>query len=71
MNNWISVKDRLPEASKKVLVSVYHKTHNKSMVDVDYMCAGVWTYLDSGVYGYPNDVVVTHWMPLPNPAEID
>lgn len=62
-SKWISVKDRLPEGSKKVLGTkkgasaafvFYGKWHNGNWYDLEWSC-----------YRYG----VTHWMPLPEPPK--
>lgn len=55
-NEWISVKDRLPEPKAMVLV---HCTNGR-MLTVGYFDKDL-EYLKSGR--------VTHWMPLPEPPE--
>ena len=53
---WISIKDRLPEKSCKVLVST-----NQSGV------GDMWFSKEFGWHLLKNDAKVTHWMPLPEP----
>ncbi len=70
---WISVKERLPEDNKEVLVKhiselnpEYSKIHNR---DVGYVNQGKWyipIFDDSLLYF---GVTVTHWMPLPPEPE--
>ena len=56
---WISVKDKLPE--KDVRVLVYLKTDRSyTKIDTDRLD-------DRGFVRWFNDV--THWMPLPEPPE--
>jgi len=69
-NGWISVKDRLPEESKKVLV--YCK--NGYMMSVFFSHKWkAFNHFDS--QGDPTEgenhcfLDVTHWMPLPEPPE--
>lgn len=56
---WISVKDELPEEGRRVLVSL---TLNRSYTDIDTdrVIDGNWRR-----WG----IDVTHWMPLPEPPE--
>lgn len=59
MNNWISVKDRLPELHKKVLVMTENQIlFNRLIIngeDVKGKHCIMWGGGDK----------VTHWMPLP------
>lgn len=79
---WISVEERLPEDKCECLV--YVKTHNKFSGYMtiswfyprydgsapDLKGRKVWTGYDSewGVFELRN---VTHWMPLPEPPEVE
>ena len=54
---WISVKDRLPEEDTWVLV--YAKQGFYMNLKVDYIYHGEWF----------NSLLVTHWMPLPEPPK--
>jgi uncharacterized protein DUF551 len=57
-HQWISVKDRLPEKEKKVLVyAKYFETTQDSLTKY-----GDW--LDSDPQAN-----ITHWMPLPEPPK--
>jgi hypothetical protein len=53
MNEWISVKDRLPEKGKDVLCVDHRGAFIGCFSD------GIWYDVDSC------NVPVTHWMPLP------
>lgn len=60
LNNWISVKDRLPEEGSGLLI-VYHaylKEIGTSYYDDNMWCSSPWPMMSEGV---------THWMPLPKP----
>ena len=59
---WISVDDKLPETEEEVLVLTVSKTGN---VNVDK------GYLLNGRFVHRGSAVVTHWMPLPEPPEVD
>ena len=63
---WISVGDRLPEASTgKVLV--VKKYRGKRYVDIGEIIEGK-AYCDSDEYAiHPREHKLTHWMPLPEP----
>lgn len=57
-NEWISVKDRLPEEDVPVLV-----WELQGFAYVDVYKDGVWEV------GTPNLAKFTHWMPLPKPPK--
>ena len=59
-DQWISVKDKLPETEEEVLVLTVSKTGN---VNVDK------GYLLNGRFVHRGSAVVTHWMPLPEPPD--
>ena len=59
---WISVKDRLPEDCKKILVVNGHGYI--SISSLWRKDGSKWTWVDStGHFNHVNDI--THWMPLP------
>lgn len=64
-NEWISVKDRLPEINEPVLV------HCRGYISIAWRVSGDnggW-YWNSQM-SYPEEMVDTdYWMPLPNPPE--
>lgn len=66
-DEWISVKDRLPEINQRVLVWYLHKTTN-----VGY-AVGDTLRLNNGsgvkFWEYHADDRITHWMPLPKPPQ--
>ena len=55
---WISVQERMPEAQTLVIVT------DGQGVDVGGHFRGKWTSP-----GVVDDVIVTHWMPLPEPPK--
>lgn len=63
MNDWISVKDRLPEIEAYVLV--HYENEKIKPIDIGYysLAAKMWNV------GYIKTGIVTHWMPLPAPPE--
>lgn len=56
---WISVKDRLPEEKVKVLVVLGSNIRGKRIC-IDQRISGNWRGLGC---------LVTHWMPLPEPPK--
>jgi hypothetical protein len=54
INDWISVKDRLPEADGRYLVI---EKHYSNWMGVSSMRQGTF------------DIPITHWMPLPEPPK--
>lgn len=58
---WISVKDRLPEEKVKVLVVLGSNIRGKRIC-IDQRIPGKWRGLGC---------LVTHWMPMPEPPERD
>lgn len=66
-NEWISVKDRLPEVGKPVLV--YRGRCLGELMNVYVLLdEGRWED-DYGYYGSAEDEGITHWMPLPQPPK--
>ena len=72
LNEWISVKDKLPEKDGNYIVTacdegcsagegIWHST----VVVVAECYKGSWTWYDE----YSLEGIVTHWMPLPNPPK--
>lgn len=67
--HWITVEERLPEDRGDVLVAAYW--HERWGVYMGW-CAperAAWS-VHIGI-GDRNDVAVTHWMPLPEPPEVE
>lgn len=64
-NNWISVKNRLPEDDNFVLV---YNSEDKEIIIANYRGNNAW---DSYVYGWLPDNAVTHWQPLPKSPEVE
>lgn len=60
MSEWISIKDRLPESDKKVLIT----DGRNMMVSWYYRWNGMIRWVDTL---YVRDI--THWMPLPESPE--
>ncbi len=63
-NEWISVKDRLPEDSREVLI------YDKRSGDVLYAWYSMETWNEND-FCYEGDDLddISHWMPLPEPPE--
>lgn len=62
---WVSVDERLPENNDDVLVRYVHSNGKRYYTVGNYLSA-----LDTWFTDIENDVVIiTHWMPLPEPPE--
>lgn len=59
---WVSVKERMPEPDKEVLVCTQSKNGSRN-VDKGYVLGGRWVHRGTAE--------VTHWMPLPQPPKED
>ena len=66
-NGWISVKERIPEATDVYLVNAVHR-YNKND---GYRSPQIRLYFkdDNEWQGLPDLYEVTHWMPLPEPPK--
>ena len=64
-NNWISVKDRLPEDDNFVLV---YNSKDKEIIIANYRGNNAW---DSYIYGWLPDDTITYWQPLPELPEVE
>ena len=64
VQEWISVKDRLPEEKVDCIVHYRHAYCD----DDDYWAIGICFY-DGEKFQINPAYKVTHWMPMPNPAE--
>lgn len=60
VQEWISVKDRMPEEDNRVLVWLGVKLYDYTRIDTDRLHNGRWIRWGKDV---------THWMPLPNPPK--
>ncbi len=71
---WISVKDRLPEKFKTVLIYCKNKTIRGGTVCHIGSCDNGFWFLarQAGTESFPDlEWEVTHWMPLPQPPKGD
>jgi hypothetical protein len=64
MNEWISVKDRLPHPCMNVIVAIYD-----DFGDTPWKYTTVGWMANDTIWIVDNDVCygVTHWIPLPAP----
>lgn len=68
VGGWVSVKDRMPEPNKDVLLAVYcEETDSYYQVIAWQTTSGDWDSNDEVFCQYDDEV--THWMPLPEPPE--
>ncbi len=83
MDNWISVKDRLPNTGDEVIIAVKLKPDSDSSrwITKAFSCQGLlntadiespelsyWEWCtEDGYIAVADDYEVTHWMPLPDP----
>lgn len=78
MAEWISVKDKLPELGKEVLVYAIGKSEyflGDSIITISYQYEFKWfswskdevIMWHSPLDYFNTNYEVTHWMPLPNP----
>lgn len=62
MNKWISIKDRLPERYKRVLVLTKFNMH----FEAHHHGEEIPEWEDNNCVPLDD---ITHWMPLPNPPK--
>ena len=67
MMEWISVEERLPQATGKYLCAVKDKRGSL------WTSASVWSLEMKSWFGDYGEIknIVTHWMPLPDPPKED
>ena len=77
MPQWISVEERLPERNGEYIVTACDEGEPYDEIiwnDTVVVCAeyykGCWTWEENSTE-YSLDGIVTHWMPLPEPPEIE
>ena len=75
VQEWISVKDRLPEEDDNYIVTACDEGCSagegiwySTVVVVAEYYKGSWTWYDGGSE-YSLEGIVTHWMPMPNPPK--
>lgn len=66
VNQWISVKDRLPEKEQRVLV-FYKVIGEKNRIHNDVIATN-WRKSNGDFIPF-EDYEITHWMPLPEPPK--
>ena len=71
VQEWISVKDRLPDQSGEVLVIVSGNPQKNITLNCAYELAEYDPYDGWIMEMWPEweDAVVTHWMPMPQPPK--
>ena len=72
VQEWISVKDRLPEKNETVLVYCANKTIQGGATRHIGSCDNGFWFLKTqpGIASFPHlEWEVTHWMPLPQPPK--
>lgn len=67
---WISVNDRLPEPDVKVLTFARFKGDGSWFMDISSW-TGVTNHGIPEFWGYGPEMVVTHWMPMPDIPDED
>lgn len=71
MTEWISVKDRLPEVFDEVIV-YFNGSISIAWRETEKRKRGIVGWHWDSQMSYPESLVnVTHWMPLPNPPEVN
>ena len=67
MNEWISVKERLPDKKQECLVT-FHPCYWDSVRE-DQTYVGLDTFRGKESWAKHKYQRITHWMPLPEPAK--
>ena len=72
MMAWIKCTDRMPPDMDPVIVTAVWRGEKRVETDV-YRESGFWKQDYDSMYGedtnYYSDDEITHWMPMPKPAE--
>lgn len=74
IQRWIPVEERLPEEGSFVLGAQYDRIAPEDGYEVEYFLYGSKNVYNGSLwYSWPDnggeDMVVTHWMPLPEPPK--
>lgn len=67
VNDWISVKDRLPKSTRYDCYCFL--VTDGDLIHMAYFVENEWMFADSGQAKNKMFYEVTHWMPLPEPPE--
>ena len=68
VQEWVSVKDRLPEYSNDGFADAVLVTDG-FVQHMAYFVGGEWRFAESGEIKEPMWYNITHWMPLPEPPK--
>ena len=68
VQEWISVKDRLPKIRDDGFADAFLVT-NGSLAHIAYFVDGEWIFTDNGEMKQPMFYDVTHWCYLPQPPK--
>ena len=68
VQEWISVKDRLPEYSNDGFADAVLVTDG-FVQHMAYFVGGEWRFAESGEIKEPMWYRITHWMPIPQPPK--
>ena len=63
-NEWISVRDRLPESGQPVLIAEYDPNYSSNAISGEYFSDAGFCYVDARE-GMRRGVDVRYWMPSP------
>lgn len=63
-NNWVNVKNQLPDTDEKVLIQYGDENVHIGRIDKD---GNWWIYWMHGLDRMDVDLPITHWMELPTP----
>lgn len=71
MSEWISVNDRMPDKNKSIIINIdFDSKHVGPLVICGKWTGNTFKVGPNGVKKEDEDgIIVTHWMPLPEPPE--